>query len=248
MERDYDIVVKQLNADILREDVAMREGGNGKKLAYLEGWLVIDKMNSIVGIGNWSYETLSVNKVYEGTREKKDYGKSITVFETSYIAHMRVTAKIGKNIVTFTDYGYGDGQDKANAGKAHELAVKEAVTDGIKRCAKNLGRHLGLALYDKQQQHVTDEEEAEAPKKEAKKPKESKVTVEVSTTDKYQTASEKELHDLISATSRVVIKKGKATKEELVQTMKTTFGVEAREKLNKDQARQFLINLESLAA
>lgn len=138
------VLKKQLDAPIPDKFVETREQA-GRQLEYLSGAYVIDRMNQTFGQGNWEYQLGELRKVYEG----KVTQKSGEVFATSYIATITIKATIEKNTVVFTDVGYGDGTDKANPGKAHELAVKEAVTDGVKRAAKNLGRSMGLELYFK---------------------------------------------------------------------------------------------------
>jgi hypothetical protein len=117
---------------------------------------------------------------------------------------------------SFSDYGYGDGTDKTNPGKAHELAIKEAVTDGLKRCAKNLGPVMGLALYDKDQ---TDVKEAETkPVQVAVVPKAKEETKPVHTepvtpTNGFQpaTSSTKMLKATLKSSVKVLIAQNKIT-------------------------------------
>ncbi len=53
--------------------------------------------------------------------------------------------------VTFSDVGYGDAVEYTNSYiTVQELAMKEAVSDGVKRALKNLGDQFGLSLYDKE--------------------------------------------------------------------------------------------------
>ncbi len=138
-----------LDANIPKEVIETREQA-GRSLSYLSTWYVIDRLNQVIGQGNWSYSINKLDKVFEGNQTQRN-GE---VFATSYIAQVTLMAMIQNNKVEFTDVGYGDGTDKTNPGKAHELATKEAVSDGLKRAAKNLGRSMGLALYDKTQEYV----------------------------------------------------------------------------------------------
>lgn len=138
-------IIEELDSKIPREAVSLRESGFGKKLSYLEGHYVIDRLNKVIGQGCWGYTIQALNLVHS------------TEETVHYIATINFYANIGDRSCQFTDVGYGDGKDRNNLGKAHELATKEAVTDGIKRCAKNLGMSMGLALYDKEQTNVEDE-------------------------------------------------------------------------------------------
>lgn len=152
-EQNYRDVKAKLDAKLNRADVSTRKGGGQSTLSYVSSHYVIDKLNEVLGQGNWSYDAENVINVHTG-KISTNYGDSYTCH---YICKVRLNASIGGKSTFFSDYGYGDGTDKNNPGKAHELAIKEAVTDGLKRCAKNLGPVLGLALYDKEQEDVQEE-------------------------------------------------------------------------------------------
>lgn len=140
---------KQLDENIPKDVIRTRTQG-GVTLSYLETWQVIDRLNQVLGQGNWGYTIQTLTKVFEGEIEQAS-GKAFT---TSYTATVALSANVDNRTVYFTDVGYGDGTDRRSQGKAHELGVKEAVSDGLKRSAKNLGRSMGLALYDKTQEFV----------------------------------------------------------------------------------------------
>jgi recombination DNA repair RAD52 pathway protein len=160
MNKTYAQLVKELDSKIPRDVVEERDGGGGRKLSYLPGHYVIDRLNKVLGHGNWSY-TSSVEKLHQGVVTDK-YGKDTHTVHYSARVRLSMTFVDSETGYTkeahFEDYGYGDGTDKVNPGKAHELAIKEAITDGIKRCAKNLGMSMGLALYSKDQENVDDGE------------------------------------------------------------------------------------------
>lgn len=167
MSKTYEELIADLDSKIPRDVVSQRDGGGGRSLSYLEGWYVIDRLNKVIGHGRWSND-VELTKLYEGTIKDK-YGKD--VYTVHYMAKVTLYIKglsgepDGNRFYDthYNDVGYGDGTDKTNPGKAHELAIKEAVTDGLKRCAKNLGMSMGLALYSKDQENVSDGED-ESPK------------------------------------------------------------------------------------
>lgn len=140
---------QELDNNIPENVIHTREQG-GKELSYLETWYVIDRLNQVLGQGNWGYQIVTTTKVFEG----KVTQYSGEVFGTSYTAQISLFANIDGKTCVFSEVGYGDGTDKKNPGKAHELGIKEAVSDAVKRAAKNLGRSTGLALYDKTQEYV----------------------------------------------------------------------------------------------
>lgn len=139
----------EFDTNIPTDAVSTREQA-GRTLSYLETWYVIDRMNQVLGQGNWGYQIAGLDKVFEGQTSQRNGD----VFTVSYTARVSLFATIEKQTVIFTEVGYGDGTDKSNPGKAHELATKGAVSDALKRAAKNLGRSMGLALYDKTQEFV----------------------------------------------------------------------------------------------
>ncbi len=252
-----------LDANIPRNAISTRQGGAGARLSYLTGHYVIARLNEVIGQGAWSYETLSLQKVFEGTY-KNNQGKDI--FSVSYVS----TVKLIIGGTQFTDVGFGDGTDAKDPGKAHELATKEAVTDALKRCAKNLGWSLGLALYDKEQTHVTDEEDASgavravparpavtannvpAPVK-ADVPAQGfvKAVLEANPSkerEETQAPVVQETQDtlkLIRATARTLTSMKKMTMDEMRHMMDEKYGVTKTDELNPTQQVQFLRELDS---
>lgn len=136
---------RNLDADIPKDAVTTRTQA-GTSLSYLTGAYVINRLNQVLGQGNWGSRITNMTKVFEGI--VPNY-KGEEVHNVSYTATVELLAQFDNKIVHFEEIGYGDGMDKKNPGKAHELAVKEAATDALKRAAKNLGISLGLGLYFK---------------------------------------------------------------------------------------------------
>lgn len=152
-------LLSKLNEKLSSSAVSTRSAGAGKSLSYLTGHYVYSKLNEVLGQGNWSYTIKNLNNVFHGEDDK---GRA----NTSYIAIVQAVFMIGEKAVVFEEVGYGDGIDY-NPGKSHELATKEAVTDAVKRAAKNLGPSLGLALYDKEQKDVVDSDAVVVEEKQA---------------------------------------------------------------------------------
>lgn len=136
-------VVEKLAAPLDPKRVQKREGGGGRQLSYLEGHDAIRTANEIFGIGGWGYRVDSLECLGEEPVTSK-YDKA--GFRVAY----RATVRVEVNGVEYGDVGYGDAQEYTGSRLTpHELASKEAVTDGLKRCLKNLGDQFGLCLYDK---------------------------------------------------------------------------------------------------
>ena len=142
-----------LNKDLPASAVRSRQG-DGQSLSYVDGFYVYDTLNAIVGPGSWGYTIQRLDCV-QNVRETKN-GR-----ERSRVAYICTVLLQLDGAQPVTDVGYGNGINP-DEGAAHESASKEAVTDAVKRCARSLGRALGLALYDKAQTHVSHEPDLEA--------------------------------------------------------------------------------------
>lgn len=119
----------------------------GPKGDYLEGWHCMAEANRIFGFGEWSYSIVECKTVMQAERaigKDKKPGWGVT-----YVATVRVDV----DKVTREDVGAGHGYD-VDLGLAHESAIKEAVTDALKRALRGFGNPFGLALYDKSREHV----------------------------------------------------------------------------------------------
>lgn len=119
----------------------------GPKGDYIEGWHAMAEANRVFGFGGWSYEIAQCTCVSERPREIGQAKKP--GFGVTYTAHVIVT--VGE--VRRGDFGAGHGYD-IDCGLAHESAVKEAVTDAMKRAMRSFGNPFGLALYDKSRENV----------------------------------------------------------------------------------------------
>jgi DNA repair and recombination protein RAD52 len=148
-----------LVAPLNRANVKQREQA-GRKLSYVEGWHAIAEANRIFGYDGWTRETIELRCVAEKERTiGKPPGRP--GWGVSYVAKVRVIVFAGDALVTREGVGAGHGID-VDLGQAHESALKEAETDAMKRALMTFGNPFGLALYDKEQTNVVDEDTATA--------------------------------------------------------------------------------------
>ena len=206
MSKPIEQIEQELGAKIPRAAVRERDGGGGRRLSYLEGHYVIDRLNQIFGPLGWSKEIIEVKEVVNKT-SKGEF--------PAYLAKVILTIH-GKDKVVKEAYGYG--ADKSNQ-NAHELAIKEAVTDGLKVAAKDLGMSLGLALYDKNQENVDDGPEEAATQVSSPVRVESKAEEAPLNLDRIRTA--------IRTHVKVAIKKGTTTTEAIKAYLKTSYSVDS---------------------
>jgi DNA recombination protein Rad52 len=145
-----------LEGKLDKAHVKSRRGANGKAVAYLEAWHVIDMANEVFGFGNWDAETVEMKREHDPvqippTEEHPKGGIVVT-----YSARVRVTvhAQDGSRKVVRERSG-GHRGFGPTVGQAVEDCIKAAETDATKRAFVTFGNIFGLALYDREQRNVT---------------------------------------------------------------------------------------------
>lgn len=130
-EQQYAQLLKPLNAS----RVAKRQQA-GRNLSYLEAWDVKAHLNRIFGFTKWSADVLSAELAFEEKNEKGQWNVGYKV-----ILRLRI------DYATYTEAAVGSAS-LPQRGEAHDMAVKTAESDALKRAAINLGTQFGLSLYD----------------------------------------------------------------------------------------------------
>lgn len=254
-----ELIIEQCNALIPRDVIEERDGGQGRKLSYLAGFYVINRLNEVLGQGNWETD-VELKLLHAGTIKDR-YDKD--VHSVHYMAVVRLTyhlpgatgesSRFGHTLV---DVGYGDGTDKTNPGKAHELALKEAVTDGLKRCARMLGNSFGNGLYDRSGDGIEEETKPVASKV-SSTPASSPVTpvgavpaqprpaVQPGAASGGPAPTRDAVLKSISQYSKVAIDK-KVLTLEAAKDMLKGYGASTKEELNDQQAAELLGKLKEV--
>jgi recombination DNA repair RAD52 pathway protein len=124
-----------LLGDLQASRVAKRSQGN-RSLSYLEAWDVKAHLNRIFGFCNWSADVLGAELAFEEQNEKKQW-------HVGYKVVLRL--RIGGCSYTEAAVGFAT---LPSRGEAHDMAVKTAESDALKRAAINLGTQFGLSLYN----------------------------------------------------------------------------------------------------
>ena len=116
--------------------------------SFIEAWDVIAHLSRIFGFDGWDKHVVESHLVSE---EKLDNGK----WTVTYGATVRLTVRFDDDSYTgwstkvSEDVATGTAANQPNLGDAHDLALKTAVSDALKRAAKDLGNQFGLSLYNK---------------------------------------------------------------------------------------------------
>lgn len=117
-------------------EVLFTKPKGGTLLTYVDSVYIIDRLNDVFGTMGWGHTIDDIHVLFE----EKDGDSWICA------ASARVTLTVCDSWMGHTDVAVGHGKSKRR-GDALESALKEAPTDALKRCARFLGKSMGLALY-----------------------------------------------------------------------------------------------------
>jgi recombination DNA repair RAD52 pathway protein len=233
------LLEQELDQKIPRSAVDERQAGGGRTLSYLQGHYVIDRLNKVLGHLNWDKEITELREIPGGKLPM-------------YLAKVRLTVRYvhpetGPTAVTKEGYGYGSGKSDNHP---HELAVKEAVTDALKVAAKDLGMSMGLALYSKDQENVSDEEETKPePQSTPKATREAAPRAESGSKPAPAATADSTLADTaetVRSYVRLGEKKGVLSRESFKEQLQSKYQVETVKELSKEQLTAVLENLKQL--
>ena len=132
-EKQYEQLLKPLN-----ETRVATRGQAGRQLAYLEAWDVTAHLIRIFGFGQWSADVLESTLAFE---DKNETGQ----WNVGYKVTLRLS--IPALECTYTEAAVGSA-NLPQRGEAHDMAIKTAESDALKRAAINLGTQFGLSLYN----------------------------------------------------------------------------------------------------
>ena len=116
-------------------------------MSHLAAYDVRAHLNRVFGFGRWSADVLDVTQLYEHPTETKNKKPA---FAVAYRATVRlsVCSPDGTPLATYTECAVGDSiMPDFKRGDCHDMAIKTAESQALKRCATNLGDQFGLSLY-----------------------------------------------------------------------------------------------------
>lgn len=132
-DKQHDVLLRPLNP----ARVSARQQA-GRSLSYLEAWDVKAHLIRIFGFGGWSADVLSADLAFEDQTQKGSWN-------VGYKVVLRLS--IPNLYCTYTEAAVGQAT-LPQRGEAHDMAVKTAESDALKRAAINLGDQFGLSLYN----------------------------------------------------------------------------------------------------
>ena len=112
--------------------------------SHLQAWDVRAHLIRVFGFGTWSADLLTIDFMYEQETTTRA-GKP--AWKVGYRAVVRLT--LHDTGATYTEAAAGEAiLPDFKRGDAHDMAIKTAESQALKRCATNLGTQFGLSLYD----------------------------------------------------------------------------------------------------
>lgn len=127
---------------LLRPISEQRVHRDGKGKSHVQAYDVRARLIQTFGFGNFDIETVGIHLI-----SATDGGGKHTVL---YRADVRLTVRDAEgNSCRYEDSATGDAINQPNIADAHDLAIKKALSQALKRCAVNLGDGFGLSLYNK---------------------------------------------------------------------------------------------------
>lgn len=118
-----------------------RSGGRSGMLTYIKEDYQVDELNRIFGEENWGNQLISQQPILSDS--------------SIWRAHVRIVAKMGKEVITHDGTGTC-GQGNMKGADGIEMACKGAETDAFKRAARKFGKRLGNGLYTPDVDSETD--------------------------------------------------------------------------------------------
>ena len=144
--RQQDILLGGLNPT----RISQRKGGGGKQLSYLEAWDVKAHLIRVFGFGGFNAEVLSAELMFESQNERNwEVGYKVVLQLTIHDIGGRMFPLANGSTwdAVYTEAAVG-GATLPSRSEAHDMAVKTAESDALKRAAINLGDQFGLSLYN----------------------------------------------------------------------------------------------------
>jgi len=145
-------------AQLLRPVDPDRVGSDGKGFAHMEAWDIRRYLIRIFGFGGHDTDLLESTLIAETCipdHQKKDrngkpYGAPFDAWTVIYRVAIRLSVKVdGIELGHWHGIATGDATNQPSRADAHDLALKTADSQALKRAATNLGDQFGLSLYNK---------------------------------------------------------------------------------------------------
>jgi len=140
------MALSQEQIDLLLRPIDAGRVQHLRGMSHLEAWDVRRWLIRIFGFEGFTIETVELACIREAETQTRQ-GKP--AWNVAYRAQVRLTLK-DKNswpVTFFEDAAAGD-STQPSYGDCHDMAMKTALSQALKRCVVNLGDQFGLSLYN----------------------------------------------------------------------------------------------------
>jgi hypothetical protein len=136
-------------AYLLRGIDPMRVGKDGKGFAHVEAWDIRRHMIRVFGFGGFDTDLIDMHLV-DQIDIPPENPKGKTRYTVVYRMAVKLTVKVdGLELGHWHGAAIGDATNQPSLADAHDLALKTADSQALKRAAVNMGDQFGLSLYNK---------------------------------------------------------------------------------------------------
>lgn len=145
-----------LKAALAPERIYQRDGGRGRTLSYIKGHDAINTMNLIFDEDGWETDNdIPIMDAQIPYQNSKGQEKTSVFYKCRVSVTFHMLDHEGSVYSrTHTDVGIGISSDLDP--QSMETAIKDSVTDGLKRCLRKLGNQFGNSLYDTENSPALD--------------------------------------------------------------------------------------------
>jgi len=118
----------------------------GQTLSYISQHDMRAHAIRLFGFGNFDVETLDTRCIFEQETQTK---AGSAAWHVGWMATVQVTIRNehGEQVCRFSESAIGQ-STQPQRGEAHDMSLKTATSDAMKRCFINIGDQGGLGLYD----------------------------------------------------------------------------------------------------
>jgi hypothetical protein len=136
------VIPDELRSILLSPIRPGRVGKDGKGFSHVEAYEIRAHLIRLFDFDGWDSQVNAMELVYESEKDGK--------WTVCYRAHCDLQVHWPEGTYSrWSEWATGEAKNQPSRGDAHDLAIKTAESQALKRCAVNLGDQYGLSLYRK---------------------------------------------------------------------------------------------------
>lgn len=132
--------------DVLLLPIKKHRVGQKDGLSHVEAYDIRAHLDRVFGFGGWSGDVTDVTMLYEQSKEEKGDTRWRAAYRATYRLEIHATGATYTESAVGTNFGW---LPNSKRDETHDMAIKTAASQALKRCAINLGDQFGLSLYNK---------------------------------------------------------------------------------------------------